>query len=119
MSNITNITPQVTVRFLDYGGTEVVNITMLRLLPVGFLALPFQGIACTLRALQPLDNQQWSQEALRWFEGSVLEKVFYAIELARDELGCSCITLLDTSDDQRTVDVRDSIRDAGFANFQV
>lgn len=92
---------------------------MLKLLPAEFLTLPFQGIVCTLRALQPLDNQQWSQEALDWFEELVLCKVFFAIELARDEPGCSCITLLDTSGDQGTVDVRNSIRDAGFASFQV
>ena len=96
------------------------NISKLKQLPAEFLDVPFQGIVCTLRALQPLDNQQWSKEALSWFEDFVYDKIFFAIELTRDEPGCSCITLLDTSaGDQGTVDVRDSIRDAGFANFKV
>ena len=42
---------QVTIDFLDYGGTDVVDKSMLRPLPVEFLQLPFQGIACTLQGM--------------------------------------------------------------------
>ena len=42
---------QVTIEFLDYGGTDVVDKSMLRPLPVEFLQLPFQGIACTLQGM--------------------------------------------------------------------
>jgi hypothetical protein len=42
-----------------------------------------------------------------------MDKPFFAVEMDRDA-SCSCITLLDTSG-PTTVDIRDALKDAGFA----
>ena len=71
-----------------------------------------------LSALQPLDSLEWSKQANSWFENRVVEKIFFAVEMGKDAHGRSYTTLLDTSLDN-TVDIRDALKDAGFASFQV
>ena len=70
-----------------------------------------------LAAVEPKSDQEWPAEALKWFENYTSERDFYAMKLT--EVGHhSCITLLDTANG-KTVDVREALRDAGWAKFQV
>ena len=64
------------------------------------------------------DGKDWSETSFQWFRDYVLEKDLFAVKLV--EVGNhSCITLLDTSVEGKTVDVREKMKDTGFANFQV
>ena len=65
--------------------------------------------------MEPVGVKEWSEEATTWFSESVLDQVVYAVELTKDK-GVSCVTLLDTSKG-KTVDVRDALKNAGFAKF--
>ena len=68
--------------------------------------------------MEPVDGKDWSAESLSWFENYASEKDFFAVKLL--EVGNhSCITLLDTASGGKTVDVRDALKSAGFAKFQV
>ncbi len=69
-----------------------------------------------LPAVEPVgDDKEWSEEATTWFSNSVLDQVLFAMELTKDN-GVSCISLLDTSQG-KTIDVRDALKNAGFAKF--
>lgn len=68
-------------------------------------------------ALQPLGGVEWPEPANLWFQDRVFEKSFFAIELDYTP-DASSISLLDTSGAE-TVDVRDAVKDAGFATFEV
>lgn len=67
--------------------------------------------------MEPVDGKDWSEKSLHWFTDYTSERNFFAVKLL--EVGNhSCITLLDTSAGD-TVDVRDALKDAGYAKFQI
>jgi len=65
--------------------------------------------------VEPVDSVEWSEDALKWFKDYVLEKDFFAMELTKGSTH-SHMTLLDTSTN-RDVDVRDALKEAGFAQL--
>jgi hypothetical protein len=51
-----HIISQVKVEFLDYGGSESVGVSLLRLLPEKFTDIPFQGISSSLCSKSPTSS---------------------------------------------------------------
>ena len=109
---------QVTVEFLDYGGTEEVSVLALRVLPEALLSLPFQAIAAALhgsnwltcfRPPHPLSPPGvaplggWSKEKKTLFTTAVFEKQLFAVLKCVGEAGESQVSLLDTSNKEKTV----------------
>lgn len=91
----------VTVEFLDYGGTEEVSVLALRVLPEALLSLPFQAIAAALHGVAPLGG--WSKEKKTLFTTAVFEKQLFAVLKCVGEAGESQVSLLDTSNKEKTV----------------
>uniref|UniRef100_A0A3Q2ZNJ2 Tudor domain-containing protein n=1 Tax=Kryptolebias marmoratus TaxID=37003 RepID=A0A3Q2ZNJ2_KRYMA len=64
---------QVTVFFVDYGNTEVVDKSNIKTLPPEFKKLPQLALKCSLAGVRPKDGK-WSQSALDFFIQAVTNK---------------------------------------------
>ncbi|XP_021180011.2 tudor domain-containing 6 [Fundulus heteroclitus] len=64
---------QVTVFFVDYGNTEVVEKSKIRTLPPEFKKTPQLGLKCSLAGVRPKDGK-WSQHASEYFTEAVADK---------------------------------------------
>ncbi|KAE8284044.1 Tudor domain-containing protein 1 [Larimichthys crocea] len=58
---------KVSVKFVDYGHSTMVEKKHLRSITPQLLTLPFQAIRCRLAGVEPLGSE-WSSEALLWFQ---------------------------------------------------
>ncbi|XP_044232202.1 tudor domain-containing 6 [Thunnus albacares] len=65
---------QIKVFFVDYGNTEVVDRSNIRILPEEFRKLPWLALKCTLAGVRPKDGR-WSQGASEFFIKAVTDKV--------------------------------------------
>ncbi|XP_072217987.1 tudor domain-containing 6 [Leuresthes tenuis] len=65
---------QVKVFFVDYGNSEVVDKSNIRVLPSEFKKLPQLALKCTLAGVRPKD-ERWSQSASDFFIQAVTDKV--------------------------------------------
>lgn len=65
---------QVTVFFVDYGNTEVVDKSDIRTLPPEFKKIPQLAQKCCLAGVRP-KNGKWSESALDFFTQAVTNKV--------------------------------------------
>ncbi|GFT18463.1 a-kinase anchor protein 1, mitochondrial [Nephila pilipes] len=61
-------TDRCMVRICDFGGYEYVENTSLYLMNANFMDYPFQAIECCLGGIQPIDGNNWTEEATRAFE---------------------------------------------------
>lgn len=59
---------EVTARLVDVGGYIQVPIEDLRQIRVDFVSIPFQATECRLANLVPVDENGWSEEALKFFK---------------------------------------------------
>lgn len=64
---------QVKVFFVDYGNSEVVDRSSIRILPEKFKMLPCLALKCTLSGVSPKDGV-WSQSACDFFINAVTNK---------------------------------------------
>lgn len=64
---------ELTVRFIDYGNLETLNIDRTKVLNDDFFSDPPLAIKCCLHNLQPSGGQTWADEAGTFLEGLVSE----------------------------------------------
>ncbi|XP_054900316.1 tudor domain-containing 6 isoform X2 [Poeciliopsis prolifica] len=64
---------RIKVFFVDYGNTEVVDRSKIRILPAEFRKMPQLGLKCSLAGVRPKDVR-WSQNALEYFIKTVTDK---------------------------------------------
>jgi len=71
---------QVTVLYVDYGNSEVVNVSGLKAIDKKFTSLPFQAKECFLAYLKVPDaeNDDFGREAAEFFRDLVWEKSMFA-----------------------------------------
>ncbi|XP_040920947.1 tudor domain-containing 6 [Toxotes jaculatrix] len=77
---------QITVFFVDYGNTEVVDKTNIRTLPDEFKKLPRVALKCTLAGVRPKDGR-WSQSSTEFFIRAVKDKVLNGHVIGKHEDG--------------------------------
>lgn len=65
---------ELTVRFIDYGNLETLNIDRTKVLNDNFFGDPPLAIKCCLYKVQPPAGQTWADEAGTFLEGLVSEK---------------------------------------------
>ncbi|XP_023203167.1 tudor domain-containing protein 6 isoform X2 [Xiphophorus maculatus] len=63
---------QIKVFFVDYGNTEVVDGSKIRILPAECRKMPQLGLKCSLAGVRPKDGR-WSQNALEYFIKTVTD----------------------------------------------
>ncbi|XP_038164468.1 tudor domain-containing 6 isoform X1 [Cyprinodon tularosa] len=64
---------QIKVFFVDYGNTEVVEKSKIKILSPEFKRMPQLGLKCTLAGVRP-QGRKWSQSALDYFVRAVTDK---------------------------------------------
>ena len=77
---------QRNIQFIDYGNTEVVQLSAIFQIPEQFLALPGQAIFCTLnQLLNPAGrNCPWAKGAIEFFKSRVMgEETFVNVTLVK------------------------------------
>ena len=75
---------QVSAFYIDYGTTEKVYKTDLRLLPLSLVKAPAFALPCLLSGVKPVESK-WSEKAKMYFEELVLEKTLLAEVIAAEE----------------------------------
>ncbi|KAK3752727.1 hypothetical protein QZH41_018695 [Actinostola sp. cb2023] len=88
---------QAEVCFVDFGNSEKMAVSALKVLKEEFQSLPVQAIQCSLNQAKPKDCKEWSDEAIAEFTDLVIEKdaVIKVIQKLPDH---SCVVdLLDES----------------------
>ena len=78
----------VTVDYIDYGNTEVLEIASLKVLEPEFTSLPVQALKCRLANLQSPSHVEWNGDAIEKFEEAVIEQQVSAI--FQEDLGNGC-----------------------------
>nr|XP_029132761.1 tudor domain-containing protein 6-like isoform X1 [Labrus bergylta] len=73
---------KIKVFFVDYGNTEVVDRSHIRMLPDKFKKLPRLALKCTLAGVRPKD-EKWSPSACDFFNTSVTDKVLNVHVMAK------------------------------------
>ncbi|KAE8627476.1 hypothetical protein XENTR_v10007019 [Xenopus tropicalis] len=69
---------EVTIKFVDFGDTDTVNVSTLRDIKEEFLDMPCKAICCRLAFIEPCNNaQRWSLEACRYFAKVADQRPFH------------------------------------------
>lgn len=68
----------VDVTYVDYGNSDTVPLSNVRVLKEEFLNDPLQSILCSLVNVKPLHGTSWSEASVARFEALVLEKQLVA-----------------------------------------
>ncbi|KAM4034310.1 tudor domain-containing protein 1 [Anomaloglossus baeobatrachus] len=76
------------ILYVDYGNTEDVSTDKLCKIPSSFLQLPMQAISCSLSGVRP-DGQDWSEDAVKTFQKSVVGVNLLAKAVQRTKRGFS------------------------------
>lgn len=69
-----NTNGALTVRFIDYGNTETLPISRIKILKDAFFAEPPLAVKCSLLGIKPTVSETWSDESATLFEELTSEK---------------------------------------------
>ena len=69
-----NTNGTLTVRFIDYGNTETLPISRIKILKDAFFAEPPLAVRCSLLGIKPTVGETWSDESATLFEELTSEK---------------------------------------------
>ncbi|XP_076358690.1 RING finger protein 17-like isoform X2 [Tachypleus tridentatus] len=102
---------EVEVLYVDFGNTEIVPQSRLKLIQPNFLSLSWQALRCALWGIVPSDKVAWSQKAIKLFAQFVANKQvrMKVIEQRNDVL---YVDLCETETDNIKNEVPVSVRDA-------
>lgn len=76
----------IDVYYIDAGVSDYVKFKNLRRLVSQFCELPMQAIECSLCDIVPGEEKQdWSDEALQFFESLIFDKSSYMLELVAED----------------------------------
>ena len=94
--------PKAKVRFIDYGNSEVVEVSQLKQLDPSVSSEVPMAICCALADAEPVAGSQWSQDAVHIFSRIVLDKPLKCI-VEDVEVGKAVTVSLIDSDTHRPV----------------
>uniref|UniRef100_A0A3B5LJX5 Tudor domain containing 6 n=1 Tax=Xiphophorus couchianus TaxID=32473 RepID=A0A3B5LJX5_9TELE len=103
---------QIKVFFVDYGNTEVVDGSKIRILPAECRKMPQLGLKCSLAGVRPKDGR-WSQNALEYFIKTVTDTEL--IVRVKGRYSDSYVVQLINPEAQTEQDVNSQMCTNGFA----
>ena len=89
--------PNVTVKFVDYGNTETMNISRIKQLDRQFTSLPAQAVKCSLYGID-CQRGKWVAEDNQKFEQLTVGKHMVAKVVSKTRNGVHMMNLADVSD---------------------
>uniref|UniRef100_A0A8C4HYP7 Tudor domain containing 1 n=1 Tax=Dicentrarchus labrax TaxID=13489 RepID=A0A8C4HYP7_DICLA len=102
----------VCVGYLDFGNSEVVDLSYLRPISTELLALPMQAMPCGLAGVQPV-GESWSQDCLLALQRRVSNRIL-RIEIQGAHEGKALVAMIDEASDPQA-NVAELLTSAGFA----
>lgn len=114
-SESTSSTGEITIKFVDYGNSENVQLSSLFGLDDRFLELPMQAIECSLYGVRPVNGMhEWPKDATDMFETLTSEKhlVCYLNDVVNN---ISEVFLFDTSEETQDINFSQVLVDNGQA----
>ena len=113
IQSVDTVTSTAEVLFVDFGNTEHLNLSDLRLLDSEFFSLPAQAISFSMCEISPQTGEVWSAEAVSKFQDLALEKELVCDVVGLDKDGYPSAKLLDPT--QGDKDIGQELARLGYA----
>ena len=101
------------VQFIDYGNSEMINVSKIRQLKPEFMKLKSQGIKCGLDGVVAKDNA-WSDKSVEDFEDLTIDKHLVAKIINRSSDGTH---LLELENVEEKISIGDSMCEKGHCSY--
>ena len=74
----TTETSEYIVQFVDFGNTETVNASSVRVCPEGLLSFPIMALECSLNGIVPVNGKTWDSACTQFLSGNFMDKILVA-----------------------------------------